>query len=188
MANFIKSAANPSDWIIDSTSEIILVGRSNVGKSSLINALANQKIAITSKTPGRTQLANFYDFGKYRLVDLPGYGYAEVKKTHQNELVKIIDEVLMHRPNIFAVFHILDANVITQEDLAVSCYLKQKFVHHYFLLNKADKQPYKHYLNLKQKYANYLNIKPEDIIFISTKEKLNLNLVKNLINEVLRKI
>ncbi len=188
MAQFIKSAANQSDWIVDSIPEVVLIGRSNVGKSSLINALAKQKIAITSKTPGRTQLANFYDFGDFRLVDLPGYGYAKVKKQQQNELVKIIDQTLMTRANVFCILHIVDANVITQEDLAMAQYLKTRFVHHYFLLNKADKQSLKHYLSQKAKYAKYLQIKPEQIVFTSSKKDINLTEVKKIINQVLSQI
>ena len=82
MPSFIKSCFSTKDWMNDDKREICFIGRSNVGKSSLINALANAKIAKTSNTPGRTQLANFYDFEKFRLIDLPGYGFAKVSKSH----------------------------------------------------------------------------------------------------------
>ena len=147
MAKFIKSAYSDADWINDQTTEIAFIGRSNVGKSSLINALANQKIAITSKTPGRTQLANFYDFGKYRIIDLPGYGYAKANKAKKVDLIKVIDNVFTNRVNIFAFFQICDANVITEEDVNMHKYLAKKFANCFVILNKVDKNNYKLYLS-----------------------------------------
>lgn len=188
MPNFIKSAFSPSDWINDDNIEIAFIGRSNVGKSSLINALANQKIAITSKTPGRTQLANFYDFKDFRLIDLPGYGYAKVHKTQKITLIKIIDEVLMTRKNIYAVFQIIDANVITNEDINMNKYLDTKFINHFVILNKADKQSLKTYINQKQKIANYLNIDPSKILFVSAKNKNNISLLMNLIKTTINPV
>lgn len=188
MAEFIKSASKPSDWINDGQVEVVLIGRSNVGKSSIINALANSKIAITSKTPGRTQLANFYDFKSFRLVDLPGYGYAKVQKDAQNQLIKIIDEVLMIRSNVYMTLHIVDANVITAEDLMMAEYLKKRFVHHYFIANKADKSSMKYYLSQKQKICKYLQIKNDELMFVSTKKQININQIKNLINATIKSV
>jgi GTP-binding protein len=79
-AEFVKSAVLPEDWPEDALPHIALVGRSNVGKSSLINCLANNyKLARTSNVPGKTRLLNFYLFNDaFYVVDLPGYGYANV--------------------------------------------------------------------------------------------------------------
>lgn len=188
MAKFIKSAATAADWINDNTIEVVFIGRSNVGKSSLINALAHQKIAITSKTPGRTQLANFYDFGPFRLIDLPGYGFAKVHKAQQVNLINIIDEVLMTRKNVYAVFQIVDANVITSEDISMNKYLDTKFVNHFVILNKADKQSLKTYMSQKQKIANYLQISSDKMLFVSAKKTQNINglmtLIKGTVNQV----
>ena len=186
MASFIKSAATIADWINDPTTEVVLVGRSNVGKSSLINALANKKIAITSKTPGRTQLANFYDFNSFRLVDLPGYGYAKVSKSKQVNLVDIIDNVIMHRPNIFLVIQVVDANVITKEDIAMNKYLSKRFANILVVLNKADKSKINFYNTQKSKIAKYIGINPNNMLFTSTIKKLNINELLKKIKEILK--
>ena len=78
---FITSAASPSQFIKSDKPVIAVAGKSNVGKSSFINALAGmKKLARTSDTPGRTRLVNYFDFGEFVLADLPGYGYARVSK------------------------------------------------------------------------------------------------------------
>lgn len=186
MAKFIKSAYNDADWINDQTTEIAFIGRSNVGKSSLINALANQKIAITSKTPGRTQLANFYDFGKYRIIDLPGYGYAKTNKAKKVDLIKVIDNIFVNRINVFAFFQICDANVITEEDVNMHKYLAKKFANCFAVLNKVDKNNYKLYISKLDQIAKYLNIDKENIILVSAKTKQNIGLLKQKIEKLLK--
>lgn len=90
--------------------EFAFIGRSNVGKSSLINMLANQKgLAKTSSTPGKTKLINFFTINDFwSLVDLPGYGYAKVAKTDKKEFSKIISDYLLKRDNLFCVFVLID--------------------------------------------------------------------------------
>jgi GTP-binding protein len=92
-SSFIKSAVIPSDYPDTNFPEIAFVGRSNVGKSSLINKLLNRKgLAKTSSTPGKTRLINFFLINKDLVfVDLPGYGYAKVSKTERNSWTKMID-------------------------------------------------------------------------------------------------
>ena len=85
-ASFITSAARPEQFIKKNKPTIAVVGKSNVGKSSFINALANmKKLAKTSDTPGRTRLVNYFDFGDFVLADLPGYGYAKVSKEEKDK-------------------------------------------------------------------------------------------------------
>ena len=93
---FVVSAGQPAMFPKDRLTEIAFLGRSNVGKSSLINALTGQKgLAFTSNTPGRTQTINFYRIdGAFYFVDLPGYGYARVPKAHLLEWKKLIDAYL----------------------------------------------------------------------------------------------
>lgn len=185
MAKFIKSAYSNLDWINDDVTEVAFIGRSNVGKSSLINSLSNQTIARVSKTPGRTQLANFYDFGSFRIVDLPGYGYAKVSKSKKVDLINIIDHVLTTRKNIFAIYQIIDANVITNEDVAMNKYLNKRFAHVYVVLNKADKRPMKFYLSQQDKICKYLHVDKSQSIFISNHKKINIDkLLKNIKNTI----
>ena len=122
---FIKSAFSSNEWINDDIVEVAFVGRSNVGKSSLINSLAKKKIAIVSKTPGRTQLANFYGFNNFRIIDLPGYGYAKASKFKKDDLIKVIDNILLFRKNLFTIYLICDINVVTKTDLDVYNYLSK---------------------------------------------------------------
>ena len=98
-ANFLTSAASLNQCPPDEGVEIAFCGRSNAGKSSAINALSRQKsLARTSKSPGRTQLINFFSLDDtIRLVDLPGYGYAKVPKAIKDHWHKYLDEYLRNR-------------------------------------------------------------------------------------------
>jgi len=111
IAEFILSANRPEQFPADGLPEIAFLGRSNVGKSSLINAIAGQrKLAFTSNTPGRTQSINFYRIdGRQYFVDLPGYGYARVPLEAKNEWAKLINQYLEERSTLQLSFLILDA-------------------------------------------------------------------------------
>ena len=104
-ARFLTSAAKPEDFPPEAGPELAFAGRSNVGKSSAINALAGRKrLAFFSKTPGRTQTINFYDLGdRARLADLPGYGYATAPKSMRASWDALIGGYLTGRPSLVAV-------------------------------------------------------------------------------------
>lgn len=110
-ANFIVSAEKLSQCPNFNLNEFPLLGRSNVGKSSFINALANnRKIAKTSNTPGKTRLINFFNFSeKFIIADLPGYGYAKVSKEAQAKWQKYLEEYLLNRKQIKSLIHFIDA-------------------------------------------------------------------------------
>ena len=107
---FIISAEKLSQCPNFDLPEYPLLGRSNVGKSSFINALANhKKLAKTSNTPGKTRLINFFDFsGKFTITDLPGYGYAKVSKEAQNKWQKYLEEYLLKREQIDCLIQLVD--------------------------------------------------------------------------------
>ena len=110
-AEFITSSASPAQFPAGDLPEVAFLGRSNVGKSSLINALTGQrKLAFTSNTPGRTQTINFYRIdGKLNFVDLPGYGYARVPRQIVVEWKKLIEQYLETRQSLMLSCLILDA-------------------------------------------------------------------------------
>ncbi len=110
-AKFIISAEKLSQCPDFSLPEYPLLGRSNVGKSSFINGLANQKkLAKTSNTPGKTRLINFFNFSdKFMIADLPGYGYAKVSKEAQNRWQKYLEEYLLKRTQIKSLIQLIDA-------------------------------------------------------------------------------
>ena len=110
-ANFIISAEKLSQCPDFSFPEFPLLGRSNVGKSSFINALANnKKIAKTSNTPGKTRLINFFNFSdEFMVADLPGYGYAKVSKEAQVRWQKYLEEYLLNRTQIKSLIQFIDA-------------------------------------------------------------------------------
>lgn len=184
MAKFIKSAQYLDQYPNDNQPEVCFIGRSNVGKSSLINALANAKIARTSNTPGRTQLVNFFDFNIFRLVDLPGYGFAKVSKSKQQDLAMIIDDYLGYRTNLCAVFQLCDINVITNDDVEMSRYFENQHYVHYVVLNKADKVAKSHYNNNKHKIANFLNISVDRLLYCSANKMTNIDQVFAIIKKV----
>ena len=91
-AEFITSVAHEKDFLSFDKPVIAVAGKSNVGKSSFINMLANKnKLAKTSNTPGRTRLINYFDFGDFVLADLPGYGFAKVSKTEKDKWARLME-------------------------------------------------------------------------------------------------
>ncbi|MEG1353642.1 MAG: ribosome biogenesis GTP-binding protein YihA/YsxC [Malacoplasma sp.] len=184
MAKFIKSASSIDGWILDAKKEICFLGRSNVGKSSLINALANQTISKTSKTPGRTQLINFFDFNHYRLVDLPGYGYAKISKDKKEVINNFLFEYLSKRENLVGIFQICDAEIITSQDVEIANFISKKFKHHYIILNKIDRLNKSYFDNNGNKISKLLNIDILNLIPVSAKNKYNLNSLISIINKI----
>ena len=139
---FIKSANQVSQFPEDSGSEIAFVGRSNAGKSTALNTIFGRKnIAKTSKTPGRTQLVNFFDVeDDCRVVDLPGYGFAAVSKNKRKHWDELISDYFRTRNALKGVFLIIDSRrMITELDhLFIDFYLPLgKSLH--VILTKADK-------------------------------------------------
>lgn len=117
-AKFIISAEKLSQCPTFNLPEFPLLGRSNVGKSSFINALANNnKIAKTSNTPGKTRLINFFNFSeKFIVADLPGYGYAKVSKEAQANWQKHLEEYLLNRSEIASLIQFVDARHDVQKN------------------------------------------------------------------------
>lgn len=122
--------------------EVAFIGRSNVGKSSLINLLTNQKgLAKVSATPGKTKLINFFLInGKWNLVDLPGYGYAKVSQRDRREFSKAIAGYLEHRPNLRGVFVLIDSRLSPQAiDLEFLHWTAERAVPFVLIFTKTDK-------------------------------------------------
>jgi len=184
MAKFIKSAYKPEDWPKDSTTEFCFIGRSNVGKSSLINSLAKSKIALTSKTPGRTQMANFYEFRKFRLIDLPGYGFSKTGKETSEKIFNVIDAYVRTRTNLFGVFLICDFGVITKEDKDCFKVLQKTFKNVFVILNKVDKYSKNEQTKQLKLVYSFFNIKPENVFITSTKENIGINTLMNKLDQL----
>ena len=126
----------------DSKPEYAFIGRSNVGKSSLINMLTGRKdLAHTSKSPGKTQSINYYIIDKsWYLVDLPGYGYAKVSKTMRHKWRKMIEGYILHRETLFCTFVLVDINIPPQQiDLDFIDWLGKMEIPFAILFTKADK-------------------------------------------------
>lgn len=143
-ASYIKSAPSLSHCPADSGSEVAFAGRSNAGKSSAINRLTeNKKLAKTSKTPGRTQLINFFgldDSSSQRLVDLPGYGYAKVPLSVKNEWQKNLDAYLQQRQSLRGLVLLMDIrHPLTEFDNMMINWAVQGDMPMRILLTKADK-------------------------------------------------
>jgi GTP-binding protein len=139
---FIKSAFEEAHWPVDSIREISFLGRSNVGKSSLINSMLNVKgLARTSNTPGRTQALNFFLINRqFRFVDLPGYGYAKVPRAIKHSWGEMATNYLANRDNLVLSIHIVDSrHEPTIQDLQLHEWLQQNEKPHLTIATKSDK-------------------------------------------------
>ena len=140
-AEFITSAARKEQFLKPDKPMIAVCGKSNVGKSSFINMMANRKkLAKTSSEPGRTRLVNYFDFGAFILADLPGYGFARVSKTEKEKWAKTLDAFFKDKDKIFHVFMLVDArHDPTADDLQMMEYLHYHILPFTVILTKADK-------------------------------------------------
>jgi GTP-binding protein len=141
-ARFITSAADAKQFPPENLPELAVVGRSNVGKSSLINALTgNAGLARTSRTPGRTRLVNWFEIdGKFHLVDLPGYGYAEVSREMRESWRPLIESYLSERKTLAGVLLLIDVRRGPQDDeLDFVPWLEARETPIVVALTKADK-------------------------------------------------
>ena len=141
-AKYDSSAISVDKCIQTDKPEFAFIGRSNVGKSSLINMLTgNQKLAMTSSTPGKTILINhFLINGEWYLVDLPGYGYAKRSKKQQEQLAKMIEDYILERQNMVNLFLLIDGNIPPQQiDMEFIEWLGENGVPFTIVFTKADK-------------------------------------------------
>lgn len=140
---FLTSAASLNQCPADQGREIAFAGRSNAGKSSAINAIAQQKkLAKTSKTPGRTQLLNFFQVqsDNTRIVDLPGYGFAKVPLAQKRRWEQFIDDYLRNRSSLQGLFLIMDIrHPLTEFDNMILTWTEQCQLSTHILLTKSDK-------------------------------------------------
>ena len=153
-AKFVVSAEKLSQCPEFELPEYPLLGRSNVGKSSFINGLANhKKLAKTSNTPGKTRLINFFNFSdKFTLADLPGYGYAKVSKEAQNRWQKYLEEYLLNRKQIKSLVQLIDG----RHEIQKNDFHMREWVNNYKLpiitvVTKMDYVPKSKTLNVLKK-------------------------------------
>ena len=141
-ARFVKSAQQPDDFPRDQRPEIAFCGRSNIGKSSLLNTLTNSKgLARTSSTPGRTQMINFFLVNdRLYFVDLPGYGYAKVAKTVRSTWGPMVEGYLRDRPQLRLTLMLVDSRIPpTESDILMKQWLDHNRVPNTVVLTKSDK-------------------------------------------------
>jgi len=169
---FLRSASAHTQ-LDESLGEIAMVGRSNVGKSSLINALANRnKLARTSKTPGATQLLNIYEFGEEDsgrwVVDLPGYGFAKLSKNRQKQMAAMINDYVLEREPLTHAVVLIDANVgATDLDLQTIDWLRHIELDFVVVGTKIDKVKSGERSKKQNKAAAKLGLKSGDVRWVS---------------------
>jgi GTP-binding protein len=173
-AEFVTSATRPSQYPPAELPEVAFVGRSNVGKSSLINTLVNRKHLVkTSSTPGRTQLINFFDINdNLTFVDLPGYGYARVPASVRKKWGPMIETYLSTRKTLKGVVLIMDIRRLPRdEEQNLINWLNHFSIAKIFVLTKTDKLSKNKKIKQQDTIVRALTVEKEDVILFSAKTR-----------------
>lgn len=189
-ADFVKSAVYEKDYPEQlNNMEFAFVGRSNVGKSSLINSITGRKkLAKTSKTPGRTQLINYFKINnEFFIVDLPGYGFAKVPKEMKAEWGKTMDRYIAS-PRKKLVFVLLDIRRIpSQEDIEMLVYLDHHDIPFKIIFTKMDKVSNNEKFKIMKEIKKNIEFHNEDVFFHSSLSDNGKEDILNFIETLLEK-
>ena len=177
-------SADRLEALPDVRAEVAIVGRSNVGKSSLLNALAaRQGLAHTSKTPGRTQLLNAFSLGDgTAVVDCPGYGYAKVSKTQRAAWGRMMDRYLLEREPLSMVLVLVDGEIgPTPLDVQVLEWLGANAVPHTVVATKHDKVKSSQRDKRKKELAAACGLLPADVVWTSASKHVGIDRLRDLV-------
>ncbi|HUS42759.1 MAG TPA: ribosome biogenesis GTP-binding protein YihA/YsxC [Ilumatobacteraceae bacterium] len=184
---FVQSASRV-DQLPESPAEVAFVGRSNVGKSSLVNALANRKqLARVSNTPGRTQLINMFEVDSARpdtatMVDLPGYGFAKAAKNITRDWPEMIEGYLLDRENLSMVFVLVDGVIgPTKLDEQMLDWLRYNGVPHTVVATKFDKVKSSKRATRKKELAAGCQLDQGDIVWVSASKGDGIDALRSLV-------
>ncbi len=179
-------AARTSQYPEDHLSEFLLVGRSNVGKSSFINTIVSRKnLAHTSATPGKTQTLNFYIVNeKFYLVDAPGYGFAALSRAKQKKFGLMMEDYLQNRPNLKQVFMLVDfRHKPSKDDIMMYNFLKHYKIPVTIVTTKTDKVGITSHQKQRNLILNNLDlVVGDDFVMFSNVTKLGKNEIYEKIN------
>ena len=187
-AKFITSVADSKNFLVSDRPIIAVCGKSNVGKSSLINALANKKgLARTSVTPGRTRLINYFDFGEFILADLPGYGFAKVSDSEKKKWAKLMEEYFASDKALNHVIMLVDIrHDPTKDDLSMINYLHSYALPFTVVATKADKIGKTRIYERVKSIGNYLAIGMDKVIATSAENGYGKDKLIAKIDEILQ--
>ena len=184
---FVKSCPTRKERPQVSKSEVLIVGKSNVGKSSLINALCNKKkMAFTSSKPGHTRLLNYYDIdGKFYLVDAPGYGYAKGGIDLDRLFATMMESYFDNNNELKLVLILLDARrELSADDKEIIDFVKESGINYLIVVTKYDKVNQKEKAALNKHLASE-GFKKEQVFFTSSLNNDGLNLLKKEVEKAI---
>ena len=183
---FVQSAVQKEQYPIDNLPEIVLSGRSNVGKSSFINSVLNRKkAAYISSKPGKTQTLNFFKINdQFYFVDVPGYGYAKVSKKDRERFGAMIEEYLVYREQMKLVVLLVDLrHAPSEDDILMYQYLKAYQIPVLVVATKMDKVPKTKRIKHEREIKKVLEMDSNDVLIpYSSETKENRDVVLEYLN------
>ena len=188
-SSLLQSAVRKDQWPQLELPEVIMVGRSNAGKSSFINALCNRKnLAYVGKQPGKTRILNFFLINKdYVLVDAPGYGYAIASQKTTVDFGDMMEEYFQSRSQCKGMIMILDIRrKPSADDLSMLEYARYYNVPCLFVLTKADKISNNEKFKQKQMIAKTLEVDPKQLVVVSSEKKVGIEQAWEKMEELMK--